>query len=169
MGFYQLEDDTLHIPLGGVAPSKRFFSYIDSPISRFDIDKKGRLVFIELTLPKRFWKKSMSLPCPDLSESAEIRWLDFRKTIGPPEIITDSSNSVVLIVLSDEIPAFTMAMADNVYLQVSDRGNACGVLVSKIIEDNAGRKLAEFRRELKAAPDSTSQSVSSVNSSSTVS
>ena len=153
MGFYQLEDESLYVQLGGIFESRRFFSYIDSPISRFDLDIEGRLVFFELTVPKRQWKIIENLVTPQIVEPADIRWLSFRKIIELPEILTDQCRTRLYLKLSDEKPALNYYLADKIILQSSAEWLACGILVTGIVDDTGGRKFAEFRRLQSGKPE----------------
>jgi len=148
LGFYQIEDECLNVQMGGPFESRRFFSYIDSPISHFDLDKQGRLMFCEISVPRRQWKVADNLVQPRIVEPADIRWLTFRKSIDAPELSTNKELSRLLIKLSDETPQFNYYLADSVILQVGGSNCACGILVNEIVDDSAGRKISAFRREL---------------------
>ncbi|MGH8016095.1 MAG: hypothetical protein ACREBV_07890, partial [Candidatus Zixiibacteriota bacterium] len=132
--------------------------FIDSPISRFDLDKEGRLVFFELTLPKRQWKVVDSLEIPNNVEPADVRWLNFRKNIESPDVTTDKSKSQIYLKLSDETPEMNYYLADKVVVRVASYGTACGILVTEVIDDSAGRKFAEFRRRISDKPPTASLS-----------
>jgi len=105
-------------------------------------------MFIELSVPSRQWKIVDILNQPVVIEPADIHWLDFRKSIEPPEVLTNKEHSRLLIKLSDETPKFNYYLADSVILQVGQSGFACGIIVSEIIDDTGGRRIAAFRREL---------------------
>ena len=169
MGFYQPEDNTLRVPIGNYDQSKKFFSYVDSPISRFDIDKQGRLVFVELTLPKYRWVVAELPPVSINKYPIEVAWVDFRKDIDSPAVLTDKNRTRMLIRLSNDLPVLNSPLAEFVSLQVSESGNACGILIDAIVDDIAGRRLAGFRRDLRTIAASASQSASTLNPSPTVS
>ncbi len=157
LGFYQTEDECLYVQLGGPSDTRRFFSYIDSPVSRFDLDRQGRLMFCEVTIPKRKWQVVDNLEQPAVVEPADIRWLTFRKSIECPELHTNNERSRLLIRLSAEAPKFNYYLADAVILQVDESGRACSILVNEIVEDTAGRKISAFRRELGEKKPASSQ------------
>jgi hypothetical protein len=129
LGFYQIEEQSLFVQLGGIFDTQRFYSYIDSPISRFDIDRRGRLLFFEINAPKQRWQVTDRPLIPQIVEPADIRWLDFRRKIQRPELLTNRTNSVLKLQFSEELPHY------NYYL-------------SAIVNDSAGRKIAAFRRLL---------------------
>ena len=147
-GFYQTEEEALYIQLGGIFGSQRFFSFIDSSISRFDLDRQGRLLFFELACPKRRWQVVEEIMMPEVVEPADIRWLNFRKKIKEPELFTDKNHSKLLIKLSDEEPVNNYYLSHSIILQVSKNNLATRILINEIIDDTAGKKIAEFRRQL---------------------
>ncbi|HEX2896690.1 MAG TPA: hypothetical protein VHP63_01390, partial [candidate division Zixibacteria bacterium] len=88
LGFYQNDEENLHVPIGAASFSRRFFSFIDSANTRFDLDREGRIIFCEITSPKKDWQIVENLNPPTAIEAADIRWVDFRKTIEPPQLFT---------------------------------------------------------------------------------
>jgi len=147
-GFYQTEEEALYVQLGGIFGSQRFFSFIDSSISRFDLDRQGRLLFFELACPKRRWQIVKEIMIPEVVEAADIRWLNFRKKIKEPELFAVKNYSKLLIKLSDEDPVNNYYLSHSIILQVSKSSLATRILINEIIDDTAGKKIAEFRRQL---------------------
>jgi len=147
-GFYQTEEEALYVQLGGIFGSQRFFSFIDSPISRFDLDRQGRLLFFELVVPKRKWQIVEEIKIPELIEPADIRWLNFRQKITEPKLFTDKNHSIMIIKLSEELPEKSYYLSHSIILQVSKTSRASSILISEIVDDTAGQKIAEFRRQL---------------------
>ena len=147
-GFYQTEEEALYVQLGGIFGSQRFFSFIDSSISRFDLDRQGRLLFFELACPKRRWQIVEEIMMPEVVEPADIRWLNFRKIIKEPELFADKNYSKLLIKLSDDEPVNNYYLSHSIILQVSQHNLATRILINEIIDDTAGKKIAEFRRQL---------------------
>lgn len=147
-GFYQSEEEVLYVQLGGIFGSQRFFSFIDSPISRFDLDRQGRLLFFELAVPKRKWQIVEEIIIPEKVEPADIRWLNFRKKINEPKLFTDKNHSKLIIKLSDELPEKNYYLSHSIILQVSKTNRASSILITEIVDDIAGQKIAEFRRQL---------------------
>jgi len=149
LGFYQSEDESLHVLIGGSAASRRFFSFIDSPSTRFDLDREGRIMFCEIAAPKKGWQTIEDLNPPSIIEAADVRWMDFRKSIETPEFFTNEKQDRLLILLSHETAEFNYYLAESVILQVSRSDNACALLVSEIVDDSAGRKISAFKKEMR--------------------
>jgi hypothetical protein len=148
MGFYQLEDDVLYVPIGGNFKTGRFFSYIDSPGARFDLDNQGRLIFFEVSVPRRLWKKVDTFNESDIALTADIRWINFRNLMDEPEVFNNQNSTKIYLRLSNEPSVSSYFLADKVILKVSENGNAVGILVNEIEDDMAGHKFAWFKRNL---------------------
>jgi hypothetical protein len=145
-GFYQLEDDTLYVPIG--APSKaRFFSYIESEQVRLDLDKSGRLLLFEVERPRRHWPIDGDLAEPIDALPADIRWLDFRETIANPQIRTNANRGCLLLQFSTVTPSRAFYLADNVILRADENDRLVSIYVGKIEDDLAGQEIRRFRRQ----------------------
>ena len=68
-GFYQLEEDSLYVQIGLFSRDRRFFSYLESKNTRLDFDREGRLIFIEVDLPRRQWPVDLQLTRPVVAEA----------------------------------------------------------------------------------------------------
>jgi hypothetical protein len=145
-GFYQLEEDALYVQIGEFDNSHRFFSFIDGDKLRMDIDREGRLLFVELGVPRRNWPVDPNLAAPLPYLSRDVRWLDFRGTIPRPVISASPSRTVMRLGFSDASPVQTIALASAVFLQVDREQSAVALWVTKIGDDLAGREIAAFRR-----------------------
>lgn len=156
LGFYQVEEECLHVQIGIPTDSQRFFSYIDSPISRFDLDREGRLMFCDISMPKHQWRVVENLEKPLIIEPADIRWLTFRKIIETPQLFTNNNRSLLVIKLAEEEPHFNYYLAESVILQASPAGCACAIVINEILDDSAGRKISAFRNELRRNRPSSS-------------
>ncbi|MEW6050038.1 MAG: hypothetical protein AB1644_03110 [Candidatus Zixiibacteriota bacterium] len=145
-GFYQRDEESLYVQIGQFDPAHRFFSFLDGDPVRLDLDKEGRLVFIEVAVPRRAWRVESGLVPPLAVLPRDVRWLDFRGRIGLPVVSTNLERSIVKLVLSQEPPAQTIALADSVLLEISAEQTAVAIWVTEIVDDLAGREIAAYRR-----------------------
>jgi hypothetical protein len=88
-GFYQLEEDALHVQIAEYDRKRRMFSFLESEKSRLDFDRTGKLIFIELMVPRRQWTVWQDFRVPEHARPAVLRWVDFRKPLKPPQLFTD--------------------------------------------------------------------------------
>jgi hypothetical protein len=148
-GFYQLEEEALYLPLIHSTGFKaRFYSYLDSEFVSFYLDRDGRLIFIEITLPRRRWKVKENLVAPDLSRPADIRFLDFRDSFENPAIFCDLCRQNLMIRLK-RFPAISnFRLAENLIAQVGSDNRLTAVWVSDIIDDLAGREISAWRKSI---------------------
>ena len=145
-GFYQLEEEALYVPIGSSDPARRFFSYLESRRVRFDIDRLGSLMLIEIDFPRRRWTVDNSLAAPSIAEPADVRWLDFRRQIPDPEFITDPQRNLLLIRFAPSQTWQWYALAENVLIQIDRDNQLTTLLVTTIDDDLAGRQIASFRK-----------------------
>jgi hypothetical protein len=148
-GFYQLEEEALYVQVGPFTGSRRFFSYLESEHVRFDIDRHGRLIFIEIDLPRRRWHVEPDVTRPGVVQPADIRWLDFRKSIGDPEVLTNKSRTEVMLLFSVAPFTHNFHLADSVIAMVAGQNQLAAIWVGDITDDLAGLGLASFRRDMR--------------------
>ena len=156
-GFYQLEEDALYVPVGEHATNRRFFSYLESKKIRFDIDRSGRLMLIEVDFARRHWSVDDSLVAPPISEPADIRWLDFRAQMPDPELITNPDRSKLLIRLAPNQTWQWYALAEHVLVQTDPELRLTALMVTEIEDDLAGRQIAAFRKLISRDQDTVTK------------
>lgn len=146
-GFYQLEEDILYVQVGSFSRRRVFFSYLESHGVRFDIDRKGELIFIEVAKPRRQWKMDPQLSCPDVVESADIRFLDFRQMISEPKMHASEDRTTLSLRFSQAGKTSSYSIAHNIIAQIDDRNHLAAIWITDIVDDLAGQELAAFRKQ----------------------
>lgn len=154
-GFYQLEEDALQAQVGYYSDSRRFFSYLESEFVRFDIDRSGRLILIEVTCPRKNWQTDESLAPPAIAEPADIRWLDFRAAMPEPKLIGNRCRDRLLISFSAADSWRWFTVANGLLVQVDRDHRLLALIVTDIVDDFAGRELAAFRRQIGLSPNTS--------------
>lgn len=150
-GFYQLEEDTLYFPIESGHGRSRYFSFIDSESVSLQLDREGRLIFIEINLPRRHWQVGPDLAPPDDAAPADIRFLDFRERFGKPDVLCDLKYQTVFIKFSDRPARMTCFLAENVLAQVDTDNNMTGLWLSGIVDDRAGKNISAWRKMLRSS------------------
>jgi hypothetical protein len=145
-GFYQLEEDALFVQISLFTPSRRFFSYIESEYVRFDLDKNGRLLFIEVNMPRRHWETVRGLSWPVTDTLADIRWPDFRTRMKEPRFRTNRRRSLLHIDFGTSGSVRRFLLADNVAIDIAPDNTLAAVWIDDIEDDMAGRCIAGFRK-----------------------
>ena len=149
-GFYQVDDDTLFVQIGEFRRTRQFFSYLESDTMRLDIDREGRLIFIEVNLPRRRWQHLPGFQPPPAADMADIRFTDFRQSIQKPTLLASPDRSGLLIRFDRSSRSRCYRLADSVFAQVSDDDELLALWVMDIVDDFAGRQLAAFRKDVSA-------------------
>jgi len=152
-GFYQLEEDSLYVQIGPFSKKRRFFSYLESENVRFDIDRQGRLIFIEVVVAKRHWKAEPGIFPPTVVEAADIRWLNFRARVGDPILVSAGNGTLLLLRFRNSTMLRNYYLAESVVAQVDENNKLAAVWITDIGDDRAGQKIAAFRKKMRGKPE----------------
>lgn len=148
-GFYQLEEDTLYFPLETGHGHARLFSFLDSDFVSLQVDREGRLIFVEISLPRRRWQVEPSLVLPEYATPADVRFLDFRERFDEPAILCDNKYQTVHVKFSDLPARTTCLLAENLLAQTDNENNLTGLWLSGIVDDRAGQHISSWRKMLR--------------------
>jgi len=151
-GFYQLEEGALYVPIDVAARSRHYFSSLESERVRLDIDRDGKLMFIEVAAARSTWIVTDDIDQPVWAEPGDVRFLGFRTTIPDPQILTDRSRLRLLLRFSPAVVARYVSVADSVIVSVDDHEALTSILVTDIVDDLAGREISKFRQMPVATP-----------------
>jgi hypothetical protein len=146
-GFYQLDEEILFVQIGLFLNSRKFFSYLETDNLLLDIDRNGRLIFIELDLSRRRWVVERNLKAPKIVEPADIRWYNFRDEITPPKIITNNKKNVLKLEFSANLMPLYYHLADRVIVESTESKILTALWIVDIIDDFAGHEIGEFRKK----------------------
>ncbi|MBD3404128.1 hypothetical protein GF420_14650 [candidate division GN15 bacterium] len=152
-GFYQLEEDRLYVQIAPYDEHHRFFSWLETDTVRFDLDKDGRLLFVEVFEARRRWTVIENFAVPAYAQPADIRWLDFREKLPEPQLLTDPDRARLVIAFSDDPVVSSYQPAWGIMVDCNDTGRVVAVHVADIIDDLAGREIAAFRKQTNRGPD----------------
>jgi hypothetical protein len=151
-GFYQLEEESLYLPIEYPGNQKRFYSYLESETISLHFDRAGRLIFIEVDIPKRRWDIKNNFVPPQIASQSELRFLDFRKTIEQPKIFCDSNRDNLLILFGNQPAQQNIYLAENLIAQVTSSGFLTAIWAFDFTNDMAGLKIASWRRSIHKTP-----------------
>ncbi len=145
-GFYQLEEEELYLPIEYPGERPHFFSYLESDTVSLHLDRDGRLIFVELTLPRRRWRVKENLVGPEQAAPADIRFLDFRENYEKPTILCDRRREKLMIRFSKGPSTGNYYLAENLIGQFDRQDQLVAIWVSDITDDLAGREIAAWRK-----------------------
>jgi hypothetical protein len=150
-GFYQLEEEILYLPIEYPGEKSRFFSYLESSDLSLQMDREGRLIFIELSLPRRRWIELPEIPIIEGVYPADIRFLDFRERISNPAVFCDKYRQTISIAFSTFPVVGRYFLAKNLIAMIAEDDTIVNIQAGDIVDDIAGRELAAWRKSLRAA------------------
>jgi len=145
-GFYQLEEEALYLPVEYPEGRLKFFSFLDSKTTSFHLDRDGRLIFIEITLPRRRWRVRDNFIPPDRAEAVDLRWLDFRETIAAPTVFCNTRRDQVMLRFGRGPAVRNVRPAENLIAQIGADNRLVTIWAFDIVDDLAGREIAGWRR-----------------------
>jgi hypothetical protein len=155
-GFYQLEEEELYLPLIHAAKQKaKFFSYLESENISLQFDREGRLIFIEITLPRRRWEERADLALPHKARTADIRFLDFRNSLPPARIFCDPTGQSLMLRFAHSTNGPLYYLAENLIAQLDNNNHLTAIYATDITDDLAGREIAFWRKSIYRARDSS--------------
>lgn len=147
-GFYQLEEESLYLPVEYPGNQKRFYSYLDSETVSLHLDRAGRLLFIEVDIPRRRWNIKENFVPPEIAKPDEARFLDFRKALTKPKVFCDNNRDNLLILFDNQAAEQNIYLADNLIAQVTSSGFLTAIWASDFSDDRAGLEIASWRRSI---------------------
>lgn len=132
-----------------VYPTGKFYSYLDSSHMQFDVDRAGRLVFIQILVPRRNWRVRRNLKAPAGLIDADIRFRGFREHLPDAAVITDPKRSLVLLQFKRSRQPISYKLADHLLVDVAPDSTLVGVWVTAIGDDRASRIMAAWRKNIR--------------------
>ena len=149
-GFYQLEEEALFVQIGLFTNNRRFYSYLEAAGLTLDFDRQGRLIFVEVDIPRNQWVIQPELVVPRVVEPADIRWLNFRDTIRQPSFQTNDRRDLLKLSFGQSAQLLSFYAADSIVVQTDLFHTLMALWVSDIRDDLAGRKIRTFRKHSRA-------------------
>ncbi len=144
-GFYQVEESTLHIITSPIKTKNQFFSSLECNNFRIDTDQNGKILFIELHSPKKRWLVTENIKFPRNVNKADIRILDFRRSIANPKLLTNNDNTILKIEWFKEHNVAHYLTASDIVLEVNNNSQLTSIWINNITDDIAGKSLAKLK------------------------
>lgn len=145
-GFYQVEEDSLYVPL---YPEGKFYSFLDSHQVIFDIDQNGRLLFLQVLTPRRKWAIRNNLKPPMNQHPADIRFLGFREIIPEAKLETSPDHSWLRLLYQKSPNASAYRVADHLLFELAEDKTLASIWIMAIENDRAARAMAAWRKQMK--------------------
>jgi hypothetical protein len=151
-GFYDNLEETLNYALRARG---KFHSYIQSDTLSIDIDKKGFLLNVEISIPKDKWAIDEAMTLPKKAPPSNIRFLDYRLNIAGESYITNAGKNCLRIRFSADSQVRTYEIAKDLLADVNLVSELAGLWILNISDDYGFKGEMAFRKGAK--PDAGKQ------------
>jgi hypothetical protein len=133
-------------PTADIQPGRGFYQLEEDALSRLDFDRTGKLIFIELMVPRRQWTVWQDFRVPEHARPAVLRWVDFRKPLKPPQLFTDPHRLHLCMEFGGDDGDEVYRIAGSVLVETYRQKEVRRLWISDIVDDLAGQEIAAFRK-----------------------
>ncbi len=149
MGFYDNHEGVLNF---AIKRQGKFNSYIQSQCLSIDVDKKGNLLNIEVSVSRDQWASDDMLIAPPDVPFKKLRFLDYRLNIEGESYYSNQAKDLLYICFSRENHVKTYEIAENLLADVNVVSELAGLWILNIVEDYGFKSEMAFRRGNRAIP-----------------
>jgi uncharacterized protein YuzE len=142
-GFYDNSEGILNF---AIKTKGKFHSYIQSDCLSMDLDKKGGLLNIEVSVEREAWVEETELAPPGDVACKKLRFLDYRLNIEGESYHTNRSRDLLYICFSDDDHVKTYEIAENLLADVNLVNELAGLWILNLVDDFGFRSEMAFRR-----------------------
>ncbi len=142
-GFYDNSEGILNF---AIKARGKFHSYIQSDCLSIDLDRKGGLLNIEVSVEREVWVEERELVPPDNVAYMKLRFLDYRLNIDGESYHTNRSRDLLYICFSDDDHVKTCEIAKNLMADVNLVNELAGLWILDLVDDYGFRSEMAFRR-----------------------
>jgi len=144
-GFYDTIEDTLNVV---IRTRGKFFSYIQGEKYSIDLDKKGKILGMEIFAPKKEWTVKTDLLAPTKFEPKKILIKEHRREFEPLGYFTNDSGNFCCMRFTSENISYFYKVAQNLIFEVNVMDELSAVWVLNLIEDYGFKKEMQYRKGL---------------------
>ena len=149
MGFYDNYENILNF---AIKTRGKFHSYIQSESLSIDLDKKGKLLNIEVMEAKDLWIPDNRLQVPDDVPFKVLRFLNYRLNISGELYLTNEARNLLYIRFSENDHVKTYEIAENLMADVNLVNELAGLWILNLVDDYGFKNEMAFRKGKKIIP-----------------
>jgi uncharacterized protein YuzE len=142
-GFYDNAEGILNF---AIKTRGKFHSYIQSDCLSIDLDKKGGLLNIEVSVDREAWAAESELVPPDDVAIKKLCFLDYRLNIEGESYHTNQSKDLLYICFSDDDQVKTYEIAENLLADVNLVNELAGLWILNLVDDFGFKSEMAFRK-----------------------
>jgi len=142
-GFYDNYEGVLNF---AIKTRGKFHSYIQSDCLSMDLDKKGGLLNIEVSVEREMWAIDKKLVPPRDVPLKKLRFLDYRLNIEGESYLTNESRDLLYICFTKDNQVKTYEIAENLLADVNLVSELAGLWILGVVDDYGFKSEMAFRR-----------------------
>ncbi len=142
-GFYDTMEETLNV---AIKARGKFFSYIQGQDYSIDLDRKGRLLGVEIYASRKDWEIVPDMMEPENPGPKLIRILEHREEYEPIGFFTNKKRNLCCMRFTEEKVSYFYLVAENLVFEVNVMDELSAVWILDLIEDFGFKKEMQYRK-----------------------
>jgi len=142
-GFYDTLEESLNIV---IKARGKFYSYIQGQHYSVDLDRRGRLLGIEIFLPRKEWIVKSDLMISNDCPPRQISILEHRLEVEPLGIFTTHNRNICRLAFTEEKISYKYRVAQNVIFEVNVLDELSAIWMLNLEDDFGFKKEMDFRK-----------------------
>jgi hypothetical protein len=147
-GFYDAMEKSLNFV---IKFDGKFFSYIQGQDYSLDLDKKGRLLGIEIYKSRDEWTTDKEMVLPKKIEKRQIHIKEHRLEVEPLGFFTNNGKNQVCLRFTKEKVSYLYQVAQNLLFEVNVMDELSAVWLLDLVDDFGFKKEMKYRKELNSS------------------
>ena len=145
--FYDSTGDTLSV---GIKQKGKFGISIEADDISFDLTKDGKLLNIDVWIPRKNWTVDKAIHPPEEIEKASVVFVSKKVQTEPIAYVTDPKKTLLCIRFASERVSRFITPATSLIFELNAKDQLIGLWITQIEEDINFQKESEWRRSIKA-------------------
>jgi hypothetical protein len=142
-GFYDNMENSLNVV---IKARGKFYSYIQGNDYSLDMDRRGRILGIELYLSRDKWVVDPKLAPPEKCQMRQIQILEHRLEVEQEGFYTNEARDIVCIRFTRENLSYYYKIAQNLLFEVNVLDELSAIWVLNLEEDYGFKKEMRYRK-----------------------
>jgi len=142
-GFYDAMEKSLNVV---IKSRGKFYSYIQGQDYSLDLDKKGRLLGIEIYKPRDEWLTDKEMVLPEKIENKQIQIMEHRLEVEPLGFFTNNGKDQVCLRFTKEKVSYMYKVAQNLVFEVNVMEELSAVWILDLVDDFGFKKEMKYRK-----------------------
>lgn len=145
--FYDLVGDTLSV---GIKQRGKFKRSIDGEEFSFDLTRDGKLLNIDVWLPRNVWETEKAIHPPEDTDLEMVRFASTDAEVDAPHFLTNEARSLLYLQFSRQRVARFLAPAKPLIFELNSQNDLVGLWILEIEDDINFQKEGLWRQSVRA-------------------